>query len=291
VYTVEVVGTGYGSYHFSTALFLDEETFETQNWMGEVINDVTYVYEVQIATDGLTIPSTPVTTVTSSIPAMTTVTTATPIMTVISSVNTQPAPDSLLTLLQDNLLYLSVFFAALFTTIFLISRRNKPPTPRPVIEAPGIQITVEDALSTLKQLAQVYERVAWQTLLNEFGLNQEEDLKALLFKVGLLGELELKIDEGDKTVRFIVTEEIPDLKPRMLHCPSCEGALGPRDAQCPSCGNVFPPCVICRQPTIMNLTKTPCCGAYAHAPHLQEWLRIKGTCPVCREKLQDWMIS
>jgi hypothetical protein len=48
-----------------------------------------------------------------------------------------------------------------------------------------------------------------------------------------------------------------------------------------------PYCVICRRPVQENLIKTPCCGIYAHAPHLQEWLRMKGTCPLCRAKLKE----
>jgi len=48
-----------------------------------------------------------------------------------------------------------------------------------------------------------------------------------------------------------------------------------------------PYCVICRRPVRENLITTPCCGIYAHARHLQEWLRMKGTCPLCRAKLQE----
>ncbi len=152
------------------------------------------------------------------------------------------------------------------------------------------KIDVEEVLRILKQLANVYDRVAWQTLMNVFRLEHEEDLKALLFQVGLLGELEIKMDELDKSVRLTVVEKIADLKPRKLHCPTCGAALEPQESQCPTCRDEFPICVICRQPILESLTKTPCCGTYSHAPHLQEWLRIKGTCPICREKIKEWMI-
>jgi len=56
---------------------------------------------------------------------------------------------------------------------------------------------------------------------------------------------------------------------------------------CPNCGKEHQTCPICRKPILYGENVLDCtfCGIVAHAPHLLEWLRIKGTCPNCREKL------
>lgn len=56
---------------------------------------------------------------------------------------------------------------------------------------------------------------------------------------------------------------------------------------CPNCGMEHLICPICRKPILYgeNVLECTFCGIVAHAPHLLEWLRIKGVCPNCREKL------
>lgn len=56
---------------------------------------------------------------------------------------------------------------------------------------------------------------------------------------------------------------------------------------CSNCGKEHLACPICRKPVLYgeNVLECTFCGIEAHAPHLLEWLRIKGTCPNCREKL------
>jgi len=46
------------------------------------------------------------------------------------------------------------------------------------------------------------------------------------------------------------------------------------------------PCVVCKRPVGHGQT-AQChhCKSVAHYPHMAEWLKIKGTCPVCKQKL------
>lgn len=273
----------------------------------------------------VTTPITTIVTITTTTPIMETtritetisVTTTTPILTttpvteIILITTTTPIPiathiteNSVVPTIKRSPTPLQVIFGLILLIsagvgIWRWSKRRAPPTlqkseeqpsPKPTDESMLKEHDLEAALTTLKQLAKAYDRVSWQTLMNEFQLRDDKDLQSLLFQVALLGELELKMDEMTKTVRLKVIEDLRGPKPKKIACPSCGAALELYEFHCPSCGEDFPPCIICRRPIQENLTKNPCCGTYAHTPHLQEWLRIRGTCPKCREPLQEWMV-
>jgi hypothetical protein len=46
-------------------------------------------------------------------------------------------------------------------------------------------------------------------------------------------------------------------------------------------------CSVCRTKIsdVTSLIRCPECGSPAHYPHLAEWLKIRGSCPVCRKKI------
>jgi len=60
---------------------------------------------------------------------------------------------------------------------------------------------------------------------------------------------------------------------------------------CPNCGVEHQICPICRKPVWYGekILECPFCKMIAHAPHLLEWLRVRGTCPNCRKKLKPQM--
>ena len=258
------------------------------------ISDATFeIANVPITT---TTPAPLTTTITETVPEPETTSptpVTTPLTTTPSIPATAPVSPTLLVVLGLGLV------AGLGGSLWVWSKRRAGPS-EPVPEGPppterGAPIPVQEydpdvALATLKQLATVYERVAWQTLMDEFHFTDDIDLQTLLFRAGLSGELEVKIDEMTKMVRLQVVEAAEPLMPKKFACPTCGAALEPHESSCPACGSTFPSCIICRRPVQANLTKTPCCGAYAHEPHLKEWIRIRGTCPMCREKLSDWML-
>jgi len=76
-----------------------------------------------------------------------------------------------------------------------------------------------------------------------------------------------------------------------LPCPNCGAAIKMSATSCKKCGEKFQICIICKLSILKDHTKTPCCQAYAHRSHLKEWLKIKGKCPNCGEKLEEWEIS
>ena len=46
-------------------------------------------------------------------------------------------------------------------------------------------------------------------------------------------------------------------------------------------------CCVCRRPigTAGEVVQCNSCKSVAHYPHMAEWLKIKGVCPVCKQKL------
>lgn len=79
----------------------------------------------------------------------------------------------------------------------------------------------------------------------------------------------------------------------ILFCPFCGAGIKENATFCWNCLEEFQKCVVCNL-LILDLdalTKTPCCKTYAHRAHLKEWLKIKGTCPNCGEKLKEWEVS
>ncbi|MFQ6125574.1 MAG: Ig-like domain-containing protein [Candidatus Heimdallarchaeota archaeon] len=161
------------------------------------------------------------------------------------------------------------------------------------ITTEDVFIGVKFAISTLKRLSKVYERITWQSLMEEFKLQSEKDLKVLLMQVSHSQNVVLKIDEIDKSVRILSVEEMKPVKktPRTMVCPSCSISLDSRADHCENCGADFPKCIVCNLSIFDDYTKTPCCGSPAHSTHLKEWLKIKDECPICKEKLKEaWIL-
>ncbi len=75
-----------------------------------------------------------------------------------------------------------------------------------------------------------------------------------------------------------------------LPCPNCGAVVEMGATSCKNCLIEFQTCGVCKLSILDDLVKTPCCESYAHRSHLKEWLKIKGKCPNCREKLEEWDI-
>lgn len=61
---------------------------------------------------------------------------------------------------------------------------------------------------------------------------------------------------------------------------------------CPGCGTEIPQCMVCLLPIVHgdDFVKCPYCGSFAHRPHLVEWVKVKGRCPYCKERLTEFDI-
>lgn len=153
-------------------------------------------------------------------------------------------------------------------------------------------IGVDYAKKRMQELFKVYEKLGFDTLLNEFNMTSEENLKALLLMVGISKGLPIKLDDVEKSVKLVTKEEIekeiiaPEIEKHL--CPNCNQSV-PFDAKkCPNCKKSFQKCIICKLPVhLPDLTETPCCNINVHRSHIKEWLRIEEKCPNCGAKLRE----
>ncbi len=73
-------------------------------------------------------------------------------------------------------------------------------------------------------------------------------------------------------------------------CSSCGTPYSSDAAFCPSCGSEREKCTVCLLPMApgSEIAKCPHCSGIAHKDHLQEWVKIKGFCPKCKNKLTEY---
>ena len=77
--------------------------------------------------------------------------------------------------------------------------------------------------------------------------------------------------------------------PRKLKCLYC-GSKIPQDAEfCSSCGAARVRCTVCNLDIVSGeqFIKCPHCSTLSHRDHLLEWIKVKGFCPNCLEKLGE----
>ena len=91
----------------------------------------------------------------------------------------------------------------------------------------------------------------------------------------------------------IVTQEHPK-EPRELHdtvqCGNCKNKISKIMDYCPYCGTKVAKCQICKFPIHEDQAQCSNCNSLFHRNHLKEYLKIKGTCPICNSNLKDYDI-
>ena len=72
------------------------------------------------------------------------------------------------------------------------------------------------------------------------------------------------------------------------YCYFCNQKLEDINEPCPNCGNLPIHCTVCRGAinAIDSVLKCPTCQNLAHPEHLEEWLNLKGECPICKMRLR-----
>ena len=77
-----------------------------------------------------------------------------------------------------------------------------------------------------------------------------------------------------------------------IQCVFCGGQIAKDIQHCAWCGTEIPRCLVCRSPIYYRdeFVKCPYCGSFAHGTHLIEWVKVKGHCPYCRERLTEFDI-
>jgi len=77
------------------------------------------------------------------------------------------------------------------------------------------------------------------------------------------------------------------IEKRVVRCFSCGEARTNINEVCPNCGIDTVLCSVCKLPISFGSEPLECyhCQHVAHKEHLLEWVKVKGTCPVCQQKL------
>jgi hypothetical protein len=70
-------------------------------------------------------------------------------------------------------------------------------------------------------------------------------------------------------------------------CVFCGGNFPEELDICPECGEERVKCSVCQLNIAFgdDVVRCPHCGVLSHRDHLLEWIKIRGFCPNCREKL------
>lgn len=74
---------------------------------------------------------------------------------------------------------------------------------------------------------------------------------------------------------------------RKVRCFACGFERENIQGKCPNCASEPVLCSVCKLPISYGADWVECphCTHKAHKEHLQEWVKVKGTCPICKQKL------
>jgi len=134
----------------------------------------------------------------------------------------------------------------------------------------------------IKALKDKYKDI-WKTAKKAFGkIKFEKEQWDKLAKVGestIESLMAVKMDEIDESFSLEAETESMEKPPFAVSCSYCGTEVQ------------IQKCIVCNLPIFDNLARTPCCKTYAHYIHLKDWLKTKGKCPNCGEKLEEWEIE
>jgi hypothetical protein len=91
-------------------------------------------------------------------------------------------------------------------------------------------------------------------------------------------------------MQISVSQEVAQkrLAKRKIRCLNCGEEREDLSKPCPNCGVETVNCAVCKLPISYGSTTAECpkCNALAHKEHLFEWVKVKGSCPVCQRELR-----
>ena len=99
-------------------------------------------------------------------------------------------------------------------------------------------------------------------------------------------------DDDKKETKTEKTEKIKEQK-RKLQCLYCEAILVEVEDEgpivCLNCGKKAPYCEICKNIIVEGekIVQTKPCNHIFHKNHILEWIKVKGTCPICKEPINE----
>ncbi|MFX0117736.1 MAG: RING finger domain-containing protein, partial [Candidatus Hodarchaeota archaeon] len=176
---------------------------------------------------------------------------------------------------------------------FSIANPNKF-LPEPYLAAKMRELIELESVKTVQELAeqlnldQEASRILLAALHREF-IEQDDRVLRDRVRVILSALTDFKtLAKTDAKLKGLVlgplaSPEIPQAKARKPTTCSFCGASLESTKKCQKCGNTVLQCSICRFAVEFgeNTATCPECGSIFHQSHLEEWLKIKGSCPVC----------
>ncbi|MCK5587283.1 MAG: hypothetical protein KAI34_00985 [Candidatus Lokiarchaeota archaeon] len=190
--------------------------------------------------------------------------------------------------------YLPVFIVIIliFVVIGSIARKRKPRyegTTVPVIATQIESMTYDELLGRREVLDDGLRRIETQLNAGLLTPQQYMDTYTKYRSEWIQINRRLSVAGISEQESEIESEMIPSPMEE-LACPSC-GTPYPSDTPfCPTCGVEREKCTVCLLPMEpgSEITKCPHCSGIAHKDHLQEWVKIKGFCPKCKNKLTEY---
>ncbi len=137
---------------------------------------------------------------------------------------------------------------------------------------PGIQVTLPRISELVKAPKKYVEDVILAILEQKPSLGEYLQLEQVFIR-----EI-----ETDEIINDLIINPIP--RYGQFNCYFCEALVEDRTIDiCPNCGKDISRCIVCKLPISTNEGVGMCtnCEGLAHLNHLQEWVKVKGTCPSC----------
>jgi predicted transcriptional regulator len=164
-----------------------------------------------------------------------------------------------------------------------VFKTSQPRIPEPVIPIRELDLNYQLVVSGIELSKGIPSKISIKKLANHVKLHNYEVVKLIS---GLIAQGYYRGQISSK--HFVKTHAMFKIR-EPPKCFSCGVLLQDYKKPCPSCNAVPPICSVCKgaMSSADDLVACPHCRHEAHPLHIKEWLKIKGECPVCRNKLRS----
>ncbi len=184
-------------------------------------------------------------------------------------------------------------------------RLTKRPLPSKIQTSTPRYLSETKRLEKLDIIVKRTEQLRLTDLRNLLNFQDKSSLMDWLYSLSAEWKFSIK---GDFITFQLVTDEIEEetlvenvttkiktkkVEKRKSLCLFCEAKLEVVEDEgpivCQNCGKEAPYCEICKNIIIAGekVVQSTVCGHIFHKKHIIEWIKVKGACPVCKEKLNE----
>lgn len=159
---------------------------------------------------------------------------------------------------------------------------SKAPVKAPAApETPPKTPPVKDPKVKMVALKELIGKL--DAMLDAKKLTTEEYMESYVKYRTQLATIEVQLGQFDKL----------NPTPRNLKCLFCGSEITKDTESCPNCGKAKAKCPVCWNDIFPeeNFVKCPHCDTLYHRDHLLEWIKVRGFCPNCMNKLNRTDIS